>query len=803
MNRTLCYLTVILLSGLVVLQPTWGQDTVEATSLLVVRGVVQQADGTPAGDGLLIEVTNSTRGLSQFDTTGATAGPSAYAVTFFSIATSGPDAVVAAAGDKVELTVRNANDQQVLGSLEATLVSADILAKTATLDVRLAEAPSPEPDPGGQLFAVRGTIYESDGVTPATNGLLVSVTNQDRGLKQVQATGSAAGQGQYVVTFLDTEQPVVGVGDTIEIVVQTQNGDVLGQSTTTVSEGDVLQFSLVIDLTLKQDTQLQPLPGYHLFVVRGTIVANGDAQSPLNGITVVIENLDRGLAQKVVSGASQVDGLYIATFVDFDNPVVDLGDTWQVQAFGSAGSTLAEKSVVITESELMASFVDIGLSVVQEPASTMVLAVRGMVFDSDGQTPAGNGLQVTVENVTKSLALSDITGAIAGDSSYAVTFVNLSKPVADVGDEIVAHVVQTDGVELGLATTLLTAADIETASLVLDVTLGFEPTEPGSHLFIVRGTVADTSGTLAPDGLEVSVTNLDRLLSQRAVTGALAGEGQYVVTFFDTSDFVAEPGDTVEAIVTDPVSEEELGRGQTQLVEDDLARDYLVLDIGTEPQEPEPTWDTNRDGIVDIGDLVVVGINFGATIEEPISPNPDINGDKIVDISDLVLVGLHFGEATIFGAPLNFAVPTAMFYQQLTLSERQQLHRTLGELERLPEQTPFIRLAAQQLRQWLGEMAPRETRLLLNYPNPFNPETWIPYELAEDVQVQLSIYDVHGQVIRELSLGYQQAGSYTTQGAAAYWDGRNSTGQRVGSGVYFYQMRAGDFTATRKMVIMK
>ena len=98
---------------------------------------------------------------------------------------------------------------------------------------------------------------------------------------------------------------------------------------------------------------------------------------------------------------------------------------------------------------------------------------------------------------------------------------------------------------------------------------------------------------------------------------------------------------------------------------------------------------------------------------------------------------------------------------------------------------------------------PDETIIEQNYPNPFNPETWIPYRLAEDADVTLTIYDIKGVMVRQLDLGYQPAGYYTDRTKAAYWDGRNASGESVASGVYFYQFRAGDYTAVRRMVIVK
>ena len=99
--------------------------------------------------------------------------------------------------------------------------------------------------------------------------------------------------------------------------------------------------------------------------------------------------------------------------------------------------------------------------------------------------------------------------------------------------------------------------------------------------------------------------------------------------------------------------------------------------------------------------------------------------------------------------------------------------------------------------------------MLANYPNPFNPETWIPYQLAESAEVTLTIYDINGQLVRQLAVGHQAAGMYQSRSRAVYWDGRNQFGESVASGLYFYTLtvrsetRAGEFTATRRMLILK
>ena len=99
--------------------------------------------------------------------------------------------------------------------------------------------------------------------------------------------------------------------------------------------------------------------------------------------------------------------------------------------------------------------------------------------------------------------------------------------------------------------------------------------------------------------------------------------------------------------------------------------------------------------------------------------------------------------------------------------------------------------------------SPNTTLLLSNYPNPFNPETWIPYQLSKPSDVHITIYDIRGTVVRKLQLGYQKAGYYLRQSSAAHWDGRNMLDECLASGVYFYSLDTDDFTATRRMLIVK
>ena len=132
---------------------------------------------------------------------------------------------------------------------------------------------------------------------------------------------------------------------------------------------------------------------------------------------------------------------------------------------------------------------------------------------------------------------------------------------------------------------------------------------------------------------------------------------------------------------------------------------------------------------------------------------------------------------------------------QLLSPEGQEVLLKLSEIV-----NGLTRSTVANLEAW---RVPEETSLLANYPNPFNPETWIPYQLTKPADVRLTIYDINGHVVRDLDLGHQRAGIYRSRNRAAHWDGKNTQGESVASGVYFYTLTAGDFTATRKMLIRK
>ena len=189
-------------------------------------------------------------------------------------------------------------------------------------------------------------------------------------------------------------------------------------------------------------------------------------------------------------------------------------------------------------------------------------------------------------------------------------------------------------------------------------------------------------------------------------------------------------------------------------------------------------------------DLVSVSANFGKTGQNI----ADVNGDGVVNIVDLVKVA---GEMGTDGAAPSAHLQTL---EILTAADVQHwlTHAQQFGLTDITSQRGIL-----VLQQLLAALIPKETSLLANYPNPFNPETWIPYQLSEPAAVTLHIYAVDGRLVRTVALGHRPAGMYHSKSRAVYWDGKNKFGESVASGVYFYTLTAGDFTATRKMLIRK
>ena len=223
-----------------------------------------------------------------------------------------------------------------------------------------------------------------------------------------------------------------------------------------------------------------------------------------------------------------------------------------------------------------------------------------------------------------------------------------------------------------------------------------------------------------------------------------------------------------------------------------ISNSILETPAGTPPTTTVSyaKYDVNKDGTVDNTDAGLVIDALGTS-----NAKYDVNNDGTVDFLDVVLV-FDNRDNNVAGAP-------TLVGMKLSAVQIERIEEQIDLLLATNDRSPAAMRTLIYLQQLLVTARPEKTQLLANYPNPFNPETWIPYELATDTHVRITIYNTQGVVIRTLQFGHQSAGYYTGRDRAAYWDGRNALGEQVASGLYFYQLETDEMSSMRKMVILK
>ncbi|MDE0315032.1 MAG: cohesin domain-containing protein [Candidatus Poribacteria bacterium] len=303
----------------------------------------------------------------------------------------------------------------------------------------------------------------------------------------------------------------------------------------------------------------------------------------------------------------------------------------------------------------------------------------------------------------------------------------------------------------------------------VEVTEGDFLKQDNGNTYFQAGTIDNTAGKITG------------LLSARSTQNGVSGIGHLLYV-----TFIAKA--TGETKVT--LENYEFGSSTGAIIPS--ASPNIILAV--EAVEKYSKWDINQDEQIDILDLVLVAQDLGA--DTPANERTDVNGDGVINIQDIILVGQHINETETAAAPPILAIDDEELMPDL-------VQTWIDQAQAENDGSLAFRQGIENLERLLASLIPEKTALLVNYPNPFNPETWIPYHLAKPAEVTLKIYAANGAVVRTLALGHQAAGIYQSRSRAAHWDGRNSVGESVASGIYFYMLTADDFTATRKMLILK
>ena len=503
--------------------------------------------------------------------------------------------------------------------------------------------------------------------------------------------------------------------------------------------------------------------------------------------------------------------LELIFFGDFDT---DATLTFTVGADAIAGYNqgfTAQIPVTALEESLVAS-TDFSLTEATLNGSIVTLTLSGRIYEEysfqieDALTVSGiDGVTVEEYSGVERVSDTEVTVELAFDGDFdtdaTLTFTLEADAIAGYNEDFTVEVSVT-AIEKSNATVSISPASIVSPDIGEELTFSLNITS-GENVAGFQAVVSfedslyyvkSAKGDYLPadaffESLDTTYYTVDTSFGRDvyaahvAVTGttldeASNGDGTLATLTFEVFDF--KPSTLILS--------------QVYLVDADGERWEVTTENGvvTIPpeREEETVGDINRDGTVDILDLTIVSTRFGERGQN----SADLNGDGLVDIVDLVLVASEFGDE---------AAAPSLYPQALELLNAADLRQWLTQAQQLALTDPAYLRGITVLEELHAALIPQESALLPNYPNPFNPETWIPYRLAEDAFVTLTIYDGSGQVVRTLDVGHQTAAFYESRSKAIYWDGRNEFGEQVVSGVYFYYLSAGDYSATRKMLILK
>ena len=681
-----------------------------------------------------------------------------------------------------------------------------------------------------------GSVSEGVSVTftvTAGDGILqpeIALTNADGRTESTLTLGDNPGTNMVTVSVEGISQTAVFNAKAAlpppmpTILSIVSGGDQSGLT------GEALTNPFVVEVRDQYDGTMQGVTvtysvnegGGSLNVTTATTDANGLAQSTLtlgsdpgtNSVEVSVE----GISRTEVFDAEAVLPLPTPTHLS----IVSGGDQ-----SGLTGETLANSFVVEvrdqydapTEGVTVTFAVSVGggsLSSEMEMTDANGNAASTLSLGSD---PGTNTVTVSVEGISRTVVFNaeaslppptpTVLLIVSGNNQSGSTGEMLAEAfIVEVRDQYDAPsegvtvsfaVVAGDG--MLSATTATTNANGQAEN---SLTLG---PHPGTNTVTVSVTKIQEQQTFSAEGIRIPlafwiITGFD----QKGVIGEALAKPLVV----EVRDRSGEPLPSVQVIFS--VSSGGGTLSVTTATTDNNGRAESILTLGPNlgtntvtvsvtgikekqtvsafAELPPIPQDVNRDDVVNILDLVLVASVLG---DEGTDLSADVNGDGIVNILDLVLVAGAFGNAAAPSSdPQTLAMLTTADVEQW-LAHAQELDLTDATSQR----------GILFLEQVLAVLTPKETVLLPNYPNPFNPETWIPYRLANDTDVRISIYDINGALVRQLDLGYQRAGYYTDRSRAAYWDGRNAFGEPVASGIYFYTLTARDFSATRKMLIGK
>ena len=564
----------------------------------------------------------------------------------------------------------------------------------------------------------------------------------------------------FVVEVIDeNDDPVPDVTVTFEV---TAGGGTLSETSVDTNNNGRAQTTLTLGSEPGDNTVAARVTGITGVTFKATSGAEvrfaASERPPMYWIDQTNGTLHRLVGAEVEDLASNIQGV-TSLAVDSANGLIYFG----VRTGGNSGevrrSGLNGRSVQTVKT---------GISV---PTSIAVDSAGGMLY------------WTTANGKIKSMAVD-------GDTRAPNVVQNLADPTAIALSNGYVYWAEPLGRIRRLS---LTASDAEVENIATGLGEPISTAIASGKIYWIEVSGAGTSRLQRAD---VDGTNIEELKAfQGAVPRGITIDSTDRKIYWTKSDKIQRTnlvGKFVKDIVTGLKSPGGIALGTAAPADDRIVEQPTQQRQSTQQTQTADNskYDVNGDGNVDNIDLTLVAIALGTN-----NAKYDVNGDGTVNADDVRAVSDAISDDA--AAPAIDVDLTKLDLDFDQIQEQIEILLASGDLSLAGQRTLMY------LQHLLASARPHETVLLANYPNPFNPETWIPYHLADSTDVQINIYNAQGTLVRALTLGHQSAGYYTSRSRAAYWDGRNALGERVASGIYFYQLETDEVSPMRKMVILK
>jgi hypothetical protein len=721
----------------------------KSTQILAIEGSVFYNDkDTLVPNGWSVNVTNKTQNLpTKSGKTGETAGDGRYGVTFMTFELG---AFVATTGDEIEITVTDAdgNAVQIIDadgtkqdSLTYSLTGVDIDTGSVIVDITTDASAPPKPI---TKLVVSGKVYKNDGVTLAPAGLTVKLDLDG----EPQKTNA---KSEYTITIGDGTSTVVESSTEISVIVE-KDGKELGRAQR-ILPGPEEDGSL----TITKNVNLSVIPE---LTIDGTVYAKDKETLLPDGFTINIANSSRPNVKKV--SGTITNGKYSVTLVD-DVAAAGLGDGITATVADAEGNTIGEQSYNLTSDDITANAATIDVVTTFATSVTFTLTL-------------GEGLSMISIPLANSEATANGIGPMA---------------ISKVGD--------------------------------LKTLLG----ESASVYYYSEGKFKE-----APDDMEIKgdVGLIVMLVEATTITfdgegwpgdiNLVAGLNMFAVPL--DSPETKTVGDLKLLLGDAPVYYYDTEGGKFQKIEEDAL--LIKGGVGYITMLQEPTTLSIDGDAWEAKGPPPPPAPAAHTFNSTSTPLMEVKGTVINENTSTVFNGLSVTVCHLYSGAVitdttgssnvNDGQFSAVFLNPLNNQSfkigdvfKIDIHSSNGNIGFEPIQYTVTQEDVKLGRINLGDLTirtiPKSSKLMQNWPNPFNPETWIPFQLSKAADVTVTIYDIHGRVVRQLDLGQTPAGIYDKKFNAIYWNGTNDFGERVSSGVYFYHIQAGEFSASRKMAILK